>query len=103
MYPGQTILTKNERQALTDRLANKNSQVCISVGIIRACGLTHATLSQARHDARLNYPSKLTHELLPGKPPLGNGLLQSSNSTAENMARIEKIQKAKPTKIPSSS
>ncbi|CAF5199514.1 unnamed protein product, partial [Rotaria magnacalcarata] len=76
---------KNERQALTDRLANKNSQVCISVGIIRACGLT------------------LTHELLPGKPPLGNGLLQSSNSTAENMARIEKIQKAKPTKIPSSS
>ncbi|CAF5046156.1 unnamed protein product, partial [Rotaria magnacalcarata] len=50
---------KNERQALTDRLANKNSQVCISVGIIRACGLTHATLSQARHDARLNYLSKV--------------------------------------------
>ncbi|CAF4532265.1 unnamed protein product, partial [Rotaria magnacalcarata] len=41
-------------------------------------------------------------ELLPGKSPLCNGLLQSSNSTAENMARIEKIQKAKPTTIPSS-
>ncbi|CAF2632795.1 unnamed protein product [Rotaria sp. Silwood2] len=52
-------IKRNERQALTDRLANKNSQVCISVGIIRACGLKHATLSQARHDARLNYPSQV--------------------------------------------
>ncbi|CAF3575312.1 unnamed protein product [Rotaria sordida] len=55
----RNAITRNERQALTDRLANKNSQVCISVGIIRACGLKHATLSQARHDARLNYPSQV--------------------------------------------
>jgi hypothetical protein len=32
------IFQKNERQALTDRLIN-NSQVCVSIGIIRACGL----------------------------------------------------------------
>ncbi|CAM4925264.1 unnamed protein product [Rotaria socialis] len=55
----KNIIQKNERQTLTDRLANKNSQVCISVGIIRACGLKHATLSQSRHDARLNYPSQV--------------------------------------------
>ncbi|CAF1106445.1 unnamed protein product [Rotaria sp. Silwood1] len=55
----RNFIKKNERQALTDRLANKNSQMCISVGIIRACGLKHATLSQARHDARLNYPSQI--------------------------------------------
>ncbi|CAF4554185.1 unnamed protein product, partial [Rotaria socialis] len=30
---------KNERQTLTDRLANKNSQVCIYVGIVRTGGL----------------------------------------------------------------
>ncbi|CAF1129871.1 unnamed protein product [Adineta steineri] len=52
-------IKRNERQALSDRLANNNSQVCISVGIVRACGLKHAAQSQARHDARLNYPSQV--------------------------------------------
>ncbi|CAF4477102.1 unnamed protein product [Rotaria socialis] len=44
------VIWKNERQTLTDRLANKNSQVCIYVGIVRTGGLK---------DARLNYPSKV--------------------------------------------
>lgn len=70
---------QNDRQILGDRLANGSSQVCISVGVIRACGLKviyenfqielflmkksvsiqSAVQSLARQDNRLNYPSQV--------------------------------------------
>ncbi|UJR25905.1 hypothetical protein I4U23_007253 [Adineta vaga] len=56
----RNILKQNELQAIPNRLSDNNtSQVCVSIGIIRACGLKHATLLQAQHDARLNYASQV--------------------------------------------
>ncbi|CAF0774338.1 unnamed protein product [Adineta ricciae] len=55
----RNILKRNESQAIPNRLTDGTSQVCVSIGIIRACGLKHATLVQAQHDARLNYASQV--------------------------------------------
>ncbi|CAF1141894.1 unnamed protein product [Adineta ricciae] len=55
----RSIVKKNEQQAFNDRLSSDSAQACISVGIVRACGLKHAAQSQARHDARLNYPAQV--------------------------------------------
>ncbi|CAF2487401.1 unnamed protein product [Rotaria sp. Silwood2] len=55
----RNIVQRNEPQVIPGHLSNDNSQVCISVGIIRACGLKQAAMFQARHDARFNYPSQV--------------------------------------------
>ena len=65
---------------MVDRLITSQSQVCISIGVTRACGLKvhscsfrilnsssnlfsfsfqHAIQSQARHDTRLAYPAQV--------------------------------------------
>ncbi|CAF0935186.1 unnamed protein product [Adineta steineri] len=55
----RNIIKRNESQAIPSRLSDNNSQVCLSVGIIRACGLKHAALFQAQHDTNFNYPSQV--------------------------------------------
>ncbi|CAF0800277.1 unnamed protein product [Rotaria sp. Silwood1] len=55
----RNIVKPNEPQIIPGHSSNDNSQVCISVGIIRTCGLKQAAMFQARHDARFNYPSQV--------------------------------------------
>ncbi|CAF1190222.1 unnamed protein product [Rotaria sordida] len=55
----RNIIQQNEPQVIPGHLSNDNSNVCMSVGIIRACGLKQAAMFQARHDARFNYPSQV--------------------------------------------
>lgn len=63
-YGGDLLLTvtykRNVLQTI-DRpaLTNLPAQICISVGVIRACGLRNAIQSQARHDSRLTYPAQV--------------------------------------------
>lgn len=63
-YGGDLLLTVTYKRNLVqtiDRpaLTNSPAQICISVGVIRACGLKNAIQSQARHDPRLTYPSQV--------------------------------------------
>ncbi|CAF0929940.1 unnamed protein product, partial [Didymodactylos carnosus] len=56
----RNIIKRDERQlqqAIVDRI--NGSQVCLSVGIIRACGLKHAAKLQAVHNSCLSYPSQV--------------------------------------------
>ncbi|CAF0752136.1 unnamed protein product [Didymodactylos carnosus] len=57
-YGGDLLLDERQfKQAIVDRIGG--SQVCLSVGIIRACGLKYAAKLQSRHDSRLSYPSQV--------------------------------------------
>ncbi|CAF4661027.1 unnamed protein product, partial [Rotaria magnacalcarata] len=50
---------RNESQTIPAHLSNDNSQVCISVGVIRACGLKQVAMLQALHDTNFSYPSQV--------------------------------------------
>ena len=63
-YGGDLLLTVTYKRNILqtiDRpaLLNSPAQICISVGVIRACGLKNAIQIQARHDPRLTYPAQV--------------------------------------------
>ncbi|CAF3248775.1 unnamed protein product [Rotaria socialis] len=55
----RNVIMRNESQTIPGHLSNDNSQVCISVGVIRVCGLKQVAMLQALHDTNFSYPSQV--------------------------------------------